>query len=106
MKIIPLAALKGACRRQRRLVKRQWPDGIPVSMKSVALAAKLELDIGWLARHILVKPTGKAWQEYVKVEEQAWHHYMTDCDARRAHFLETIGKALVRILRKQKETIE
>jgi hypothetical protein len=80
MQTLSLAAIRKLkpCAKQYRLVKREWPDGVPVSIVSVRRAEELGVDVSWLAGNFL---TGAARAEYEKVSNPALTEYKTARDA-------------------------
>jgi hypothetical protein len=48
MKKIMLSDLKGACKDQRKLFAKVFPDGAPVTLRAAEKAEKAGLDIFWL----------------------------------------------------------
>jgi hypothetical protein len=67
-KTIPLSLLTGACLRQLEIVKREWPDGIPLTEESCARSKELELDCYWLADQLL---TDSDRDEYHRIARDA-----------------------------------
>src|SRR5712692_6756087 len=41
------------CNSYMRLIKKEWPDGIPLTLKSAKRAIELNLDLVWAALHLL-----------------------------------------------------
>jgi hypothetical protein len=55
MKIITNAMLKGACTDQRRLFRKIFPDGAPVTVAAAMKAHKVGINVLWVSR-LLPKP--------------------------------------------------
>jgi hypothetical protein len=55
MKLITVSMLRGACRSQRALFRKTFPDGAPVTMSAARKAKEAGLDILWLIE-LLPKP--------------------------------------------------
>jgi hypothetical protein len=55
MKLITVSMLRGACRSQRALFRKTFPDGAPVTMSAVRKAQNAGLDVLWLT-NLLPKP--------------------------------------------------
>ena len=51
--ILPLKALRAACAAQRSIVRREWPQGVPLTPLTAARCVELGLDLGWIAGHLL-----------------------------------------------------
>jgi hypothetical protein len=73
---IPLSMLQGGCAAQLEIVKREWPDGIPLTEESCERAVALKLDVSWLASRLLTK---SGWSRYVRdtSEARAYCHLVT-----------------------------
>lgn len=106
VKILPLAALatKRPCEKQMRIVRKEWPDGIPLTEESLERALGLGLDVRFL-EYLLYKEQlreySTLWYESV---EQRYRDMakpgITQAEqeqARRNHF-ERLGKELLRLL--------
>jgi hypothetical protein len=48
MKLITVSMLRGACRSQRALFRKTFPDGAPVTMSAARKAERAGLDVLWL----------------------------------------------------------
>jgi hypothetical protein len=72
--VLPLAFFDQACATQRLRVAQQWPDGVPITEKSVMTAYKLHMELDWLlarlftpaARERLGNRWNKEWQRLTK----------------------------------------
>ena len=84
----------GACKEQMDLVRREWPNGIPLSAEIIDRVIELRLDVDWAAKRLLpaqaladygrvkaqaeadVKPVeAQAWAEFSRVRAEAWADY-------------------------------
>lgn len=72
MDVIPLSKLRRACKAQREIVCREWPDGIPVTEDSALRAVARRLDIDWAASELL---TASALAEYERAMAPALAEY-------------------------------
>lgn len=50
MTTIPLSALDGASEEVMAIVRREWPDGIPLTEEAAKRVAEFRLDFDWMAR--------------------------------------------------------
>ena len=70
--ILPLEALRAACAAQRSIVRREWPQGVPLTPLTAARCLELGLDLEWIAGHLL---DDLAWAEYARVMAPALAEY-------------------------------
>ena len=63
--------LRGACADQRALFRHTFPDGAPLTVRSVDRAVRAGLDVRWLVR-LLPAP---ARAEYERATAPAWAEY-------------------------------
>ena len=61
-KVLPLSRLKGACEKELAIVRKEWPNGIPLTKAAANRAAELGLDLYWAANTLLTRP------EYIEYE--------------------------------------
>ena len=92
--ILPLEALSDACASQLLIVRREWPQGVPLTPLTAQRAVELGLDLEWIADHLLDAPawadytritakakaeyeraTAPAWADYTRVTAKAWANY-------------------------------
>lgn len=88
---------KGACKRQVRVFKKEWPKGVEITLEALERAVELELDLYWfadmflptpaladfdkameLARNELNKVTASAWNDFNKAIVPALYQFITD----------------------------
>lgn len=50
--VITLKHLRGACRSQRAIFKKEWPNGAALTIKNARRAAELGLDVSWLLDYV------------------------------------------------------
>jgi hypothetical protein len=72
MKVITNAMLGGACREQRAVFRKEWPDGAPVTVRAALRAVALGLDLEWLASKLF---PSSLWAEYERQEAPLWAEY-------------------------------
>ena len=80
---ITTAMLKGACRRQRAIFRREWPNGAPITLASVRKTRRLGLDVEWLVSSMLSASAeaaynaaiAPAWAAYDAAIAPAWAAY-------------------------------
>lgn len=80
MKTITLDRLAGACQEQLALVRKEWPDGIPLTEASALRAVEVGLDLDWLAWRLLTPEAlvkyemakVAPWADYKRVTTAAW----------------------------------
>lgn len=70
--VLPLSRLSGACADQMEIIRREWPNGIPLTHAAADRAVALEFDFDWAAYKLLQPP---AWAEYRRVKASAWARY-------------------------------
>jgi len=71
VKPITDSMLRGACRKQRAVFRKEWPSGAPVTVKAALRAVALGLDVTWLARLLSVP----LWAEYQRQVAPLWAEY-------------------------------
>ena len=75
--MITLRMLRGACAKQRRLFRSEWPKGAEATLENVLRAQELGLDLQWGAEHLF---TPEARAEYARQEAPLW----AECQRQRA----------------------
>ena len=81
--ILPLKVLRAACAAQRSIVRREWPQGVPLTPLTAQRAVELGLDLEWIADHLLDDPawadfkrvSAKAKADYDRATAPAWENY-------------------------------
>jgi hypothetical protein len=72
MKLITVSMLRGACRSQRALFRKTFPDGAPVTMSAARKAKEAGLDVLWLT-NLLPKPLdADYWAKYKPLNDDYW----------------------------------
>ena len=89
-KVLPLSMLKGACPEQAAIVRRLYPDGVPITLKAARKLRAEGVDIWW-AQHFL-SPAARA--EYEEAIAPAWAEYQKAIAPARAAYEEAIDAAL------------
>lgn len=59
---ITLAMLKGACREQQAIFRKEWPTGAVATIENVRRAQQLGLDLSWGTKWFIA-PASKAYAE-------------------------------------------
>ena len=67
----------GACKEQVAVVEREWPNGARPLLATARKAARLGLDVNWLARRLL---PDHAWKEFERAEDELFSKYHRICD--------------------------
>ena len=70
--ILPLKVLRAACAAQLLIVRREWPQGVPLTPLTAQRAVELGLDLEWIADHLLDAP---AWADYTRITAKAKAEY-------------------------------
>ena len=80
---ITLAMLKGACREQRAIFRKEWPKGVDVTLENVRRAQEIGLSLEWgrgwftpeaaKAYDEATAPAGKAFVEAIAPARKAYH---------------------------------
>ena len=78
MKVIPLSAFAEACQSGRRLIRQEWPHGVPVTEEAALRAIQIGLSPEWIVRRLLSKDkwelvraeTAEVWAAWSK--EWSW----------------------------------
>ena len=70
--ILPLKVLRAACAAQRSIVRREWPQGVPLTPLTAARCVELGLDLEWIAGHLV---DDLAWAEFERVRAPALAEY-------------------------------
>ena len=81
--ILPLEALSDACASQLLIVRREWPQGVPLTPLTAARCVELGLDLGWIAGHLL---DDLALAEFERVRAPALADYVRVMAPRDADF--------------------
>ena len=72
MKLITNAMLKGACEDQRKLFRKVFPDGAPITVAAARKAQKAGLDVLWLV-NILPSPLDDEYRAKCKpLDAEYW----------------------------------
>ena len=71
--ILPLSQLKGACEKQVAIVRKLYPDGIPLTLAAARKLITAGVDIFWAERLL----SGEAWEAYEAAKAPAWEAYET-----------------------------
>ena len=72
MKLITNSMLKGACHEQRKLFRKLFPDGAPITMAAARKAQKAGLNVLWLV-NILPKPLNDEYEAKCKpLNDEYW----------------------------------
>jgi hypothetical protein len=72
MKLITESMLRGACRSQRALFLKTFPEGAPVTMEASRKARKAGLDVLWLA-NLLPNPLyDDYWAKFKPLYDDYW----------------------------------
>ena len=90
VKTLPLVALRKACKEQRAIAQKEWPDGIPLTEATAAKVVELDLDMDWIAANIL---TDGARAEYKRVSGAALAEYRRVSGAAHAEYQRVSGPA-------------
>ena len=64
--------LKGACREQHDIFRKEWPDGADVTIENVRRARELRLSLSWGARWFTA-PARKAYNEATAPARKAYN---------------------------------
>ena len=80
---ITLAMLKGACREERAIFRKEWPEGVEVTLENVRRAQEIGLSLEWGKRWFTPEarkaydeataPAGKAFVEAIAPARKAYH---------------------------------
>ena len=80
--IITNAMLRGACREQRAIFRKEWPDGAAITVRNGLRAVKLGLDVTWpigyLKGDLLAeyeRQKASLWAEYERQKASLWAEY-------------------------------
>ena len=68
---ITLAMLRGACKEQRDIFRKEWPEGADATIENVRRAQELGLNLAW-GEHWF---TAAAWKVYDEATAPAWKVY-------------------------------
>ena len=68
---ITLPMLRGACKEQRAIFKREWPKGADATIANVRRAQELGLSLAWGTKWF----TEVAWAAYQEAIATAWAAY-------------------------------
>ena len=76
---ITLAMLKGACKEQRAIFRKEWSDGAEVTIENVRRARELDLNLSWgegwftvAALKAYREAIAQAWVAYIEATAPAW----------------------------------
>ena len=79
---ITLAMLRGACKEQRDIFRKEWPKGADVTLENVQRAQELGLDLSWGLRWFTPEAVAEykrqeapLWEEYQRQSAQLWAEY-------------------------------
>ena len=94
----------GACKVAVKIFRKRWPKGAPVSPATVRRAAKLKLNIRWLAQEIVTPSTMKvyreatapAWKVCQETVAPAWKAYQETVAQAQAVYREATAQAVYR----------
>jgi hypothetical protein len=86
MKLITVSMLRGACRSQRALFRKTFPEGAPVTMSAARKAKEAGLDVLWLA-NLLPKPLDDDYlakrksldDDYLAKRKPLYEDYLAKC---------------------------
>jgi hypothetical protein len=86
MKLITVSMLRGACRSQRALFRKAFPEGAPVTMSAARKAKEAGLDVLWLA-NLLPKPLDDDYwakrksldDDYLAKRKPLYEDYLAKC---------------------------
>ena len=91
---ITLAMLKGACREQRAIFRKEWPEGVEVTLENVRRAQEIGLPLEWSKRWFTPEagkaydeataPASKAYDEAIATASKTYHEAIAT--ARKAYF--------------------
>ena len=100
-----------ACPGQRRKFKRVFPNGAPVSMRSITKAREAGLDVTFCAYFLkgpvleeYTRATGKAWSRYMRAtrparkRRQGWEEYLAEVEPQRTRYMQEYDAALLAAL--------
>lgn len=68
---ITIGMLRGACKEQRDIFRKEWPEGAEVSVENAFRAQELGLDLSWGERWF----TAQALKAYDAARVPAWKAY-------------------------------
>ncbi len=68
---ITIAMLRGACREQRDIFRKEWPEGADVTLENVRRAQELGLSLDWGEQWFTV-PAKKAYREATAPARKAY----------------------------------
>ena len=90
---ITLAMLKGACRDERAIFRKEWPEGVDVTLENVRRAQEIGLSLEW-GRGWFTPEARKTYAEAIALADKAYHEAIAP--ARETYFEATApaGKAL------------
>ena len=81
--------LGGACREQRDIFRKEWPDGADITIENVRRARELGLNLAW-GEHWFIAP---AWKAYDEAIVPAWKAYDEATAQARKAYREAITQA-------------
>ena len=86
---ITIGMLRGACKEQRDIFRKEWPEGAEVTIENVRRAQELGLDLSWGERWFTPLPL----KAYAEAREHARKVYLEAISPARRVFRETIAPA-------------
>ena len=86
---ITLAMLRGACKEQRDIFRKEWPEGAEVTIENVRRAQELGLDLSWGERWFTPLPL----KAYAEARGHARKVYLEAISPARRVFREAIAPA-------------
>ena len=121
MKLITNAMLKGACEDQRKLFRKVFPDGAPITVAAARKAQKAGLDVLWLV-NILPSPLyaeylakckpldAEYWAKRKPLDDEYWakrksldDEYYAKCKPLDDEYWAKCVKILLTLLKRMKE---
>ena len=69
---ITLEMLKGACREQRAIFRKEWPKGVDVTLENVRRAQEIGLSLEW-GKRWFTPEARKAYDEAIAPARKAYH---------------------------------